>query len=166
MNNRRHPPAPGHPGRAQLAALLDGPVRGRGGARLQAHLAHCAQCRRQVEQWRTMWVDLPDRAAGRPAPDLWPALRPRLGTSSVVVLPQPRWRLAASFAAGLMAGLLIWRVGTGGIQLTTAAESELLAQETVFSYLDPIPPESLAGRYLSLLPLGEEDPDAPNGVGR
>jgi hypothetical protein len=69
--------------------------------------------------------------------------------------------MATSFAAGVLVGLSIWLLATGGPSVTTAAEEELLAQESIFESLDPIPPESMGGIYFALLPLEDQPEDDP-----
>lgn len=159
----RHDPLHPDAFREQIPAYLAGMLDERSTSLLEQHLPGCEACRSDLEQLRTLWENLPDRAPQTAPIDFWPPLRSRLERERLVALPvpQPHWRLALSFAAGLVAGLGLWILGTGGPAPSSAATDELLAHETIFENLDPIPPESMAGLYLSLLTLEEE----PEGGG-
>ncbi len=105
----------------------------------------------------SLWENLPDRAPASAPADLWPAVRARIAREKVVPLPapEPRWRLAVSFAAGLIAGLALWFLATGSLSDPAASIEEVLAQESVFEQLDPIPPTSMAGIYFATLTVDE-----------
>jgi|GEM_PF-1607286 len=157
---QRHKQAHPDTYREKIPAYLAGTLDERSRSTLEGHLPECEACRTDLQRLRTLWENLPDRAPGSAPLDFWPQLKVLLEENKIVefTAPQPRWRVAISFAAGLVAGLGIWTAGTGGPALSSAATDELLAHEILFENLDPIPPDSMAGQYLSLLPLEEENP--------
>jgi len=140
---------------AYLAGTLD--ERSRNG--LEDHLADCETCRSELDLLDSVWEALPDRSPHNVPLDYWPLVLSQLEINNTVAFPtaQPRWRVALSFAAGLVAGLGFWVIGTGGPALSMAAADEIAEHEVIFEYLDPIPPESMAGQYLAAFSLPEED---------
>ena len=132
-------------------------------AEFEVRLSEDAGLRATVEELRSLWDDLPDRAPAEAPYPLWQAVQTRLIQSRIRTYPgyQPRWRMAVSFAAGVLVGLSVWLLGMGGPSASRAAEEELLAQESIFESLDPIPRESLGGIYLALLPLEDQPPEEP-----
>ncbi len=105
-----------------------------------------------------VWEAMPDRApAGAPV-DLWPGVRARIAREKIVPLParESHWRIAVSFAAGLLAGLALWFLATSGAVDPVLSTEEILAQEAVFESLDPIPPASIGGIYFATLTFEEE----------
>ena len=145
--------------RAMIPAYLAGTLNERSRDRLEDHLAGCETCRSELELLNGVWETLPDRAPHNAPLDYWPLVRSQLEKKNIVAFPtaQPRWRVALSFAAGLVAGLGFWVIGTGGPTLSMAAAEEFAEHEIIFEYLDPIPPESMAGQYLTAFSLLEED---------
>ena len=115
--------------------------------------------KRGVEDLEALWEALPDRAPEHAPTAVWPLVRSQLGRKRLAALPRPvpRWRMATSFAAGVLVGVLAWSLATGGPS-PSAAEEELLAQESLFQTFDPIPPESVGGRYFAAVPV-ERDPN-------
>lgn len=161
---RNHSNREGDDLRSLIPAYLSGTLERRPAARFQERLRADAELQRAVEMLARLWEELPDRASASVPFDLWPAVRSRLAAERSIPFPayQPRWRVAVSFATGLLVGLTVWLLGTGGPSAGSAAENELLAQESVFESLDPIPPESVGDIYFTLLPLGEQ----PTGGGK
>ena len=108
---------------------------------------------RDREGFERLWDAVSDRAPGSAPVDLWPGVRARLATRRKgvvrIIIPASTWRMAASFAAGVLLALGIWIAGTGGVTGSEAADMELMVQESLFQQMDSIPPESIAGRYLS-----------------
>jgi len=152
---------PGNPDqyREMIPAYLAETLNERSRNSLEDHLADCETCRSELELLKSVWEALPD-SAPRDAPlDYRPLVQGYIDKHKIVEFPtaQPRWRIALSFAAGLVAGLGIWVVGTGGPALSMAAADELAEHEVIFEYLDPIPPESMAGQYLTAFSIQEED---------
>jgi ferric-dicitrate binding protein FerR (iron transport regulator) len=126
----------------------------------EARLEEDLELRAALGEMDRLWESLPDRAPDTAPVALWPLVEARLAESRFVEYPvaNQRWRLAASFAAGLLVGLTIWALSTGGPTASSAAEEELLAQESIFETFDPIPPESVGGIYFTALPIQD-----PNG---
>ncbi|MFO7767367.1 MAG: zf-HC2 domain-containing protein [bacterium] len=145
--------------RGMLPSLLSGTLDEGIREAVEEHLEVCAACREEAAGLRALWEDLPDRAPARPPADLWPEVRSRLLRERVLTLPerQPWGRLAASFAAGLLMGLLLWRLGTGGPAPSQASVEELMAHGSLFEQMDPVPPQSAAGRYLALMSFSEDE---------
>ncbi len=145
--------------RAMIPAYLAGTLNERSHNGLEDHLAGCETCRSELDLLNNVWENLPDRAQHNAPLDYWPLVQSRLESKNTVTLPlaQSRWRVALSFAAGLVAGLGFWVIGTGGPTLSMAAADEIAEHEIIFEYLDPIPPESMAGQYLTAFSLMDED---------
>jgi ferric-dicitrate binding protein FerR (iron transport regulator) len=145
-----------------IPAYLAGTLDKRRTREFEVRLREDPGLRAAVEEMDGFWDTLPDRAPDTAPVAVWSLVNARLAErhfADYPVAPQ-RWRLAASFAAGLLVGLTVWALSTGGPTASSAAEDELLAQESIFETLDPIPPESVGGIYLSALPVQE-----PNGGG-
>ena len=142
----------------QIPAYLAGELKGPALRAFEERLAEDESLRAEAERLRSLWENLPDSAPESAPVDFWPLVRTRLKTARVSEFPapQPSWRIAVSFAAGVIIGLSIWILATGGPTESTAATEELLAHDSIFETLDPIPSESVAGIYLSMLPLEEE----------
>jgi hypothetical protein len=106
---------------------------------------------------KALWDNLPDRAPAKAPADLWPAVRARIEGEKIVPLParEPRWRLAVSFAAGLLVGFALWFLAISGTADPALSAEEILAQEAVFEALDPIPPSSVGGIYFATLTYEE-----------
>ena len=145
--------------RAMIPAYLAGTLNEHSHNGLEDHLAGCESSRSELDLLNSVWEMLPDRAPHNAPLDYWPLVRSRLEKKNIVAFPtaQPRWRIALSFAAGMVAGLGFWVIGTGGPTLSMAAADEIAEHEVIFEYLDPIPPESIAGQYLTVFSLVEED---------
>jgi len=158
MNEERHDMAH-EEARDRIPALLAGTLAEDTEAAVRRHLEVCAACREETEALRRLWETLPDRAPDRAPGELWPAVRTRLRRERILVLPEPQpwWRLVASFAAGVVVGLLLWRLGTGGPAPGEASMEEMLAQGSLFEQMDPVPPQSAAGRYLALMSFSEDE---------
>ena len=150
-----------HPTRERLADLAAGRLAPRERETLAAHLADCPACRAVVERLEEVWADLPDRVPAAAPVDLWPGVRARLHEDRTVAfpVPQPRWRIAVSFAAGLLIGIAAWSLATGGHGPTTAVAEELAVHEVLLSGLEPIPPESMGGIWLQLVDAQSVDPE-------
>lgn len=142
-----------------IPAYLAGTLDKRRTEEFQARLSEDPGLRTALEEMDRLWDTLPDRAPGAAPVELWPLVNARLAEHRFAEYPvgQQRWRLAASFAAGLLVGLTIWALGTGGPTTSSAAEEELLAQESIFETFDPIPPESVGGIYFTALPIQEQN---------
>ena len=109
-----------------LDEYLDDSIDAAGRARVEAHLAGCADCQRELAAIRNiagLARALP--AEIRPSRDLWPGITPRLGSTSPAAEASPRRRrsiwlpLAAAialFAAGFAVALL-WRQAAPPTQL-------------------------------------------------
>jgi anti-sigma factor RsiW len=145
-----------------IPAYLAGTLNERSTSSLGEHLIKCEACQAELRQLTAIWEALPDRAPQDAPLDYWPLVQSRLEKNNIVAFPQtqPRWRVALSFAAGLVAGLGFWVIGTGSPALSMAAADELTEHEFIFEYLDPIPPESMAGQYLTVLSIEDEDIEA------
>ncbi len=145
--------------RKMVPAYLAGTLNERSRRGLEDHLEGCVTCRSELELLNSIWEALPDRTPHDAPLDYWPPVRSRLEKKNIAAFPsaQPRWRVALSFAVGLVAGLGFWVIGTGGPTLSMAASYELTEHEILFEYLDPIPPVSMAGQYLTVLSVEEED---------
>ena len=143
--------------REKIPAFLAGTLDEHSIGALETHLQECETCRSDLQRLSTIWENLPDRAPASAPLDLWPLLQTILEGGRLAAFPaaQPRWRLALSFAAGLLAGLGLWVFGTGGPAVSTAVTDELSEHEVLFEYLDPIPPESITGQYLTLLSIDD-----------
>jgi len=104
------------------------------------------------------WENLPDRAPASTPVDLWPGVRARIAADRIVPLParEPRWRIAVSFAAGLLTGLALWFLASSGTADPTLSAEEIIAQDAVFETFDPIPPTSIGGIYFATLTTGDE----------
>jgi anti-sigma-K factor RskA len=142
----------------QIPAFLAGVLKGPALRAFEERLAQDESLRAETERLRSLWEDLPDSAPETAPVDFWPPVRTRLERARVSEFPapQPTWRIAVSFAAGIIVGLSIWLLATGGPTESTAATEELMVHDSIFETLDPIPSESLAGFYLAMLPLEEE----------
>ncbi len=142
----------------QIPAFLAGELKGSALRTLEERLAEDESLRAEAERLRSLWEELPDSAPESAPVDFWPLVQTRLKTARISEFPvsQPTWRIAVSFAAGIVIGLSIWLLATGGPTESTAATEELLAHDSIFETLDPIPSESLAGIYLTVLPLNGE----------
>lgn len=151
-----------HPAHERLAALAAGDLAPREREALASHLEVCPVCREKVERLQRVWEDLPDRVGATAPLDLWPAVRARLHEERTVAFPaapQPRWRIAVSFAAGLLIGIAAWSLATGGHGPTTAVAEELAVHEVLMSGLEPIPPESVGGIWLQMVDAQSIDPE-------
>ncbi len=139
-----------HPSRERIADLLAGNLGGREGAELTAHLEGCVVCRGLADRLEALWENLPDRVPATAPVDLWPAVQARLYAPAVrpFTASQPLWRLAVSFAAGLLIGVAAWQFATGGQGPAAAVAEELAVHETLVAGLDPIPPQSMGGLWL------------------
>ena len=139
-----------HPSRERIADLLAGTLGGREGAELTAHLEGCTICRGLADRLEALWENLPDRVPAAAPINLWPAVQARLHSPAVLSfpVPQPLWRLAVSFAAGLLIGIVAWQFATGSQGPTAAVAEELAVHETLVAGLDPIPPQSMGGLWL------------------
>ncbi len=144
--------------RQQIPAWLAGDLGERALRAFEEGLAGEAALRDEVENLRNLWETLPDRAPEGTPIDFWPLVRDQLPARRTAAFParQEQWRVAVSFAAGIIVGLGLWLLGTGGPAVSTAAEEELLAHDTVFETLDPLPLDSIGGIYLAALPLDDE----------
>ncbi len=122
-------------------------------------LAGEAGLREEAEELQALWENLPDRAPVGAPVDFWPLVRDQLPLHRTVAFPdkQGGWRVAVSFAAGIIVGLGLWLLATGGPSASLAAEDELLAHDSIFEALDAIPSDSMAGIYLAALILDEEE---------
>ncbi len=150
-----------HPARERLADLAAGDIAPREREALDAHLSVCPICRETVERLERVWEGLPDRVPAAAPADLWPAVRARLheGRQVAFPAPQPRWRIAVSFAAGLLIGIAAWSLATGGHGPTIAVAEELAVHESLMFGLEPIPPESMGGIWLQLVDAQSVDPE-------
>jgi hypothetical protein len=139
-----------HPSRERIADLLAGTLSGREEEELTAHLEDCTLCRGLADRLEALWQNLPDRVPAAAPFDLWPAVRARLHAPTVLSFPvsQPWWRLAVSFAAGLLIGIAAWQFATGSQGPAAAMAEELAVHETLVAGLDPIPPQSMGGLWL------------------
>jgi len=144
--------------RQQIPAWLAGDLDERALRAFEEGLAGEAALRDEVEDLRALWETLPDRAPEGSPIDFWPLVRDQLPERRVIAFPEQRsgWQVAVSFAAGIVVGLGLWLLATGGPAISTAAEEELLAHDTIFETLDPLPLNSVGGIYLAALPLEEE----------
>ena len=150
-----------HPSRERIADLLADRLSGRERAELTVHLEGCATCRGLADRLAALWENLPDRVPATAPADLWPAVQARLHGPAVLSFPaaQPLWRLAVSFAAGLLIGVAAWQFATGGRGPAVAAAEELAVHESLLAGLDAIPPESLSGLWLQIVDTQTVDPD-------
>lgn len=146
--------------RKLIPAFLAGDLDEKRSRILEEYLSENQQLRSEMERLFALWERLPDRAPPSSPVDLWSQLRTRLEEERLAVftIPPSRWKMAVSFAAGVILGLGIWLLGTGGPSISSASTQELLAHEIIFESMDPIPPESMAGIYLSMLPIDENTP--------
>jgi hypothetical protein len=144
--------------RQQIPAWLTGGLDERALRAFEERLAGDAALRNEVEELQALWDTLPDRAPEGAPIDFWPLIRDQLPAGRVIAFPERRsgWQIAVSFAAGIIVGLGLWLLATGGPAVSTAAEEELLAHDTIFESLDPLPLDSVGGIYLAALPLDEE----------
>lgn len=164
MNDRIRKPSTGpHAERARLPAYLAGGLKESERLPIETHLVNCAGCRQEAEALQHLWDSLPDRAPASSPRDLWPGVRARIAASRIVPLPsrQYAWRMAASFAAGILVAIAIWVSGTGGVSDSQAADLELMVHESMFQQLDPVPPESFAGRYLLMVEAAQNEGGPP-----
>lgn len=124
----------------RLSEFIDGDLSPAEEAAVQEHLQACELCRSTVAQLRLVVHEARNLEDREPAVDLWPAIRSRLGTDQVQVIPlashrEDRRQSRFSFtlpqlaAAGiilmLLSGASVWLV-TGGVQ-RPAASSPLAA---------------------------------------
>ena len=144
--------------RRKIPAWLAGDLDERALRAFEEALAGDAALRAETGGLRVLWEDLPDRAPEGAPVDYWPIVREQLPAGKTTPFPVPasNWRMAASFAAGIIAGLGLWLLATGGPATSLAAEEELLAHDTIMETLDPIPYTSMGGVWLAALPLDEE----------
>ena len=141
--------------RKQIPAYLTGMLDERTLQKFEEGMSGEDSVRSEVEELRAIWDSLPDWAPEGAPTDFWPGIREQLPVRNLVPFPerQSGWRFAVSFAAGIIVGLGMWLLATGGPAPGFAAEEELLALDTIFETFDPIPYESMAGTWLAVLPL-------------
>ncbi len=144
--------------RRQIPAYLAGMLDERAHQAFEEGMAGEDSIRSEVEELRALWDSIPDRAPETAPTDFWPLVREHLPSRRLIAFPEPQpgWRVAVSFAAGIIIGLGLWLLATGGPAMSAAATEELLAHDSIFETLDPIPYDSMAGIYLAMLPLDEE----------
>jgi len=150
--------------RSRAADYVAGALEGGSRARFEEALSGDEELRALVEGLAALWEGLPDRAAAVSPVGLRPLVESRLRmTSRIVAFPTavPRWRMAVSFAAVVFVGIAAWALATGGPADTSAAEQELLAHESIFETLDPIPSSSVGGLWFTALPLEPEGEGGP-----
>lgn len=136
------------PFRERLSPYLDGELEDDDARALEAHLADCAACRRELGELRRLVTaarGLPERAPGT---DLWPAIERALEERTERAAPAAtgrdpkRWTwLVAGLAAGFLLAVLFFR-GTRDGQGDEA--TELAAGEHYLLLLHESP-DSLAG---------------------
>ncbi|MFC1545103.1 hypothetical protein ACFL44_00385 [Gemmatimonadota bacterium] len=143
--------------RKQIPAYLSGMLNERARRAFEEGIAGEPSIGNEIEELRILWDTLPDWAPEGAPTDFWPQIREQLPVRRLAFFPnqQSGWRFALSFAAGILLGLGMWLVATGGPATGIAAEEEFLAHDSIFETLDPIPLESIGGIYLAALPLDE-----------
>jgi len=143
--------------RKQIPAYLSGLLDERAHQAFEEGMSGEESIRSEVEELRAFWDALPDWAPEEAPTDFWPMIREQLPVRRLVPFPESQsgWRVAVSFAAGVIVGLGLWLLATGGPAMSAAATEELLAHDSIFETLDPIPLDSMAGIYLAALPLDE-----------
>lgn len=131
-----------------LGSELDGAEQ----ASVEAHLAACADCRREAEALAAVWRDLGQAAPPTGSRSLWPAVQARLAG------PRPGWFFggrpvlqaglaAAAVACGLLVGVLLPAGGTAEAADATlwVASSRALDADAAVAldlWLDPVSDDS------------------------
>ncbi|MFC1628765.1 hypothetical protein ACFL3H_06585 [Gemmatimonadota bacterium] len=143
--------------RSQIPAYLSGMLDERACRAFEEGISREESVRNEVEELRSLWDTLPDWAPEAAPTDYWPMIRDQLPIRRIRSFPEQQsgWRVAISFAAGVIVGLGLWLLASSGPAMSAAAAEELLAQDSIFETLDPIPLDSMAGIYLAALPLDE-----------
>jgi anti-sigma factor RsiW len=115
---------PEHPTR--WTAWLDGELDAAEEARLEAHLAGCADCRAAVDSLRILHGALADLPAPTTA-DLWPSVAARVGRRERRVGPAA-W---VGYAAVLLLGIALGGWVGSALPAAPAAEETLLADSSL-----------------------------------
>lgn len=143
-------------------------------AQVAAHLEGCADCRRELEQYRRIaaavgrspqgTVASKLQPASRPVPDLWPVVRARLKPRRrVVVWAQNAWEPALAVAAAVLIALVVFHgtvlpgiapASTSFDPATTATADEQLV---AMRWQQPMADQAALGMSLALLEAGGED---------
>ena len=144
--------------RKQIPAYLSGMLDERALQAFEEGMSGEPSIRNELEELRILWDTLPDWAPEEAPTDFWPGIQEQLPVRRLAIFPeqQSNWRIAVSFAAGIIVGLGMWLLATGGPTASLAANEEVLAHDTIFETFDPIPYESMAGTWLAALPLDED----------
>lgn len=135
----------------QLSPYLDGELAAAARARLEAHLAECAECARVLADLRLIVAAAPGYQGTEPARNLWPGIQSRLG-ADLVDLDETRLRRRGlrrfGWAELIAASVVMAAVSGGGVWYAVSSRSSVPA------------PAAPASRRPSDVPIAPWSPDA------
>jgi anti-sigma factor RsiW len=149
---------------AKLVEYLDGRAKPAERRAVEEHLAGCAGCRAQAEDFRTLWGALDDLPVISPSPAFDASLRARIASEPVrrgfwvAWLPSPR----LAFAATALVAISVWMASMPGVTSNDTAMGRVSA-ETDFGMIRDLP---VLENYdiLSKFDALSELPASPNAV--
>ncbi len=118
-----------------IQAYISDELDSRSRAEMEAHLAGCSTCARELAEQRVLWESLDSLAAPAAGASVWPSVQARTTRSAKGwFFGSTGWArsglAAAAVAAGLMLGVLI--PGGGGVGAGDALATDLDEAETLW----------------------------------
>ena len=144
----------------KLSAFADGEGSPAWRSEMEAHLAHCPECRQALAALDRLWLALEDAAPPRLRPDFAPAVMARMTEASGPGFLDWRYLLPAMLPApATMAALVLFGLFIGGWMgqtvmkdrlMTTTSQEQAATLAAMYAFA-PTPSGSLAEGYLLLV---------------
>ncbi len=154
----------------RLSAFQDGELEFKEAKRIREHLESCRGCRERYEEFEKLWQELGAFKEIAPDPDFYGQLVKKINDSSETRVPvgfqwiiqyfSSYWAASALLIAGILAGTFLGNILVRSDLFPFQQSQPIYSQAAneVFSLktFGPIPPGTLADRYMRAVSYGEE----------